>query len=127
MYQSLFSGIKIATHRQKNGCSILHLSVKAGKAKLTKFCIESGCDVNAQDMNGNVPLMYALHLANRKKRLPLVKLLVEAGAKFDIRNSNRKDVFNACFSNDDKVEFDDLASAKILLDAGANVNIKVIL
>lgn len=103
----------------------MHLSVKAGKAKLTEFCIEAGCDVNAQDNNGNVPLMYAIKLQDKEKRLSLIKLLVKAGAKFDIRNSDKKDALNACFIDSEDVEFDDLDSAKILLDGGADVNIKV--
>lgn len=68
------------------GKTALHYAVEKGHMKMVKILIEClEADVNIQDFDGNTPL----HIACRNKSTDLISVLLQSGAKVDIRNKKR--------------------------------------
>jgi ankyrin repeat protein len=61
---------------QATGESTLHLAIEAGRLKLVKLLLETGCDVDATDLEGCTPLWSACRIG----RLDMVKVMVGHGA-----------------------------------------------
>lgn len=131
--QRLLKGVNLVEYRENDGSTLLHLAARAFNACFIKYLIEAGCDVNARNNQQDVPLHSIMTFSegNIEERVPVVKLLVQAGANMDLKNSFGDDALNLCISGDSHCDwdsiFDDLVTAKVLLDAGADVNIQVII
>lgn len=65
-----------------------HPDSLASRAPLVAFLIASGADVNARTMDGETPLFYAL------QDVESMKLLLDAGAKTDVKNKNDETPFD---------------------------------
>ena len=63
----------------------LHLAGQMGHAKISRFLLERGADVTAQDKNGSTPL----HLSSQCEQLEVVVMLIEHGADVTAQNEDR--------------------------------------
>jgi uncharacterized protein len=62
------------------------------KVKIVEIILNAGVDVNAQDKMGRTALMYSVQKENSDRKI--FKMLMKAGARIDIIDSEGKDVFN---------------------------------
>ena len=60
-----------------------HSLIAAPKPQLVRILLERGADVNAQNRYGITPLLVALDINN----LEIVEMLLQAGAKLDLKDS----------------------------------------
>jgi len=91
----------------------LHLCTK--HTEVMQILIRHGADVNASDVHGRTPLYFAVTLAGKAS----VKLLLESGAKVDVRDVARKMTPLHLASAFGKEEI-----AQLLIAHGADVNAK---
>ncbi|GAW80528.1 hypothetical protein, conserved [Plasmodium gonderi] len=77
-------------HKDANGMSPLHISVKCGHLNIAKFLIENNANINITDNEGQSPIFYAII----NKHYDIVKLLVENGADVQIRDNNDASVYD---------------------------------
>lgn len=63
-----------------DGCSALHLAVRAGYAATVDVLLRRGCEVDAEDPGGNTPLGYLVFANRRADRPSLARRLLAAGA-----------------------------------------------
>lgn len=89
----------------------LHFAIGWGNKEFVDILISAGADVNAQDAFGDLPLFYAV----RKNRVKIAELLIKAGA-----NVNAQDIE----ANTPLHWADNESMKKLLIDAGANDNMK---
>jgi len=66
----------------KNGATLLHAAAEAGNLDVVKFYISQNLDLNAADMSGRTPLMYACE--GQRCPLEVIKFLVSRGAKTEV-------------------------------------------
>lgn len=52
--------------------------------KYSQILIEHGSDIDAPDLLGNTPL----HNASTYGRLPLIRLLIDFGCQYDVKNND---------------------------------------
>jgi ankyrin repeat protein len=91
----------------------LHLAVLKADRPLVQQLLADGADPHAVDGSGHTALMEALYnTAGTKARLPIVKLLVEAGASLAVRDRFGNGVLQLCAS--------DPARVRALLKLGAD-------
>lgn len=60
----------------ENGWTALMFAINNGSAKIVDVLIESGADVNIEDLNGLTPIKFARRTGNKE----IVSLLLKAGA-----------------------------------------------
>lgn len=63
-----------------HGRSSLHIAVENGHEEIISLLLESGCDVNIQNVNGLTPLMYLVASKRIDCSTKLTKLLLESEA-----------------------------------------------
>jgi hypothetical protein len=72
------------------GASLLHVAAEYGNLNAARVLIEMGAEVDARasvdeyGLNGHSPLFHTVN-SNRNRSLPILELLLEAGARTDIR------------------------------------------
>jgi len=72
------------------GASLLHVAAEFGNVKATRVLLEMGADVDARasfdecGLNGHTPLFHTVN-SNNNRSAPLLDLLLDAGAKPDVR------------------------------------------
>lgn len=72
------------------GASLLHVAAEYGNTNAAQMLIELGADVNAQastdddGLNGHTPIFHTVN-SSRNRSAPILQLLLDAGAKSDIR------------------------------------------
>ncbi|MCE9592025.1 MAG: ankyrin repeat domain-containing protein [Planctomycetes bacterium] len=72
------------------GVSLLHVTAEYGNLNAARALIEAGADVNAaaaideHGLNGHTPLFHTVN-SNRNRSEPVMKLLLAAGARADVR------------------------------------------
>lgn len=93
-----------------DGTPLLAIAAQcSAPADVIKFLMASGCSINAQDKNGNTPLIWAAYGGNAA----LVSYVIECGA--DVRIKNTKGLTALQFAYKEK--FEDVE--RVLLHAGA--------
>ncbi|KAF7924028.1 hypothetical protein EAE99_006689 [Botrytis elliptica] len=105
----------------------LHSAVQHSRgSKLVQLLIDSGIDINGQDVQGDV----ALHLElKRRPRFPIIRDLLRARASTSIKNNNGETALDTR-SEDGKTVVHHAAAQnsretlKLLLDRGASINTK---
>lgn len=111
----LFKGADINSENSKSN-SPLHESLINGKNEIAKILIEKGADVQKQNLEGKTPL----HYAARYSRIPILELLISKGVNLEVQDKNRKHtplLYLSMMANN-------ADAAKILIEKGANVNVK---
>lgn len=80
----------ISTFTPLIGATLLHVAAEYGNANVARVLIEMGADVNAKaavddfGLNGHTPLFHTVN-SNGNRSLPILRLLLDAGAKSDVR------------------------------------------
>ncbi len=94
------AGAEVATHRVSMACAftplrgatLLHVAAEYGHLATARRLIALGADVNAaaavddQGFNGHTPLFHTVN-SNGNRSAPVMRLLLDAGARADIRLS----------------------------------------
>ncbi len=65
--------------------------------------IDSGADVNSCNKNGTTPLMYAKTAAFGNGDLQIMKILIQAGARVEIKDNNGKNALEYAIDNSTKI------------------------
>ncbi len=94
----------------------LHEGCRFQKVKIVDLLLQHGADVDAKDYAGNTPLHDAVDGRN-KKSSQIVKLLLNKNAKCDVKNNDGETPLCAA------VNGCDIESVKLLIAAGADVNL----
>jgi ankyrin repeat protein len=93
----------------------LHFAAELGSLEVAKFLIKNGADVNAKGENGSTPL----HQAVLKHNTNIVSLLISNKANINAQTTAKiTPLMLAC-----GIAYD-YEIAKILIESGADVNIK---
>jgi hypothetical protein len=72
------------------GASLLHVAAEYGNPGVARVLIELGAEIDARasvdeyGLNGHTPLFHTVN-SNKNRSLPILELLIEAGARTDIR------------------------------------------
>jgi ankyrin repeat protein len=150
----LESGADPATKNEK-GYTPLHTASFGNNYEVVRLLLEYGCSISAQDEEGNTPLHYAcrpdgsesfvrsllehgadigmqnakgltpLHIASGSDNIPIMKVLLEAGAVklLEIEDNARlTPLLLACWAN--SLSNNNTEAIKLLLSHGANVKIQ---
>jgi ankyrin repeat protein len=103
----------ILDSRDGDGMTPLHHAARDGNAVLVDYLIEKGAKTDIQNNQGKTPL----HLAATFDRKDAVAALVKRGAALETRDPYGRTAFVLCAR-----ERGGVGTAKLLLDAGADIN-----
>lgn len=103
----------ILDSRDSDGMTALHHAARDGNAALIDYLIDKGAKTEIQSNQGKTPL----HLAATFDRKDAVAALVRRGATLETRDSYGRTAFVLCAR-----ERGGVATAKVLLEAGADIN-----
>lgn len=103
----------LAVATDDDGRTPLQLAAAHGHVELCAVLLEAGADVNAADEDGETPL----HSAIRRNQLAAAGLLLQRGADTEARNAYGRTPLLLVAR-----ETGNLEMARVLIDAGANVN-----
>jgi ankyrin repeat protein len=104
---------QILDSRDGDGMTPLHHAARDGNAVLIDYLIEKGAKTEIQNNQGKTPL----HLAATFDRKDAVETLVKYGAQLETRDPYGRTAFVLCAR-----ERGGVATAKVLLDAGTDIN-----
>jgi hypothetical protein len=117
---ALAEGFKVNT-KDDLGRTLLMFAAESGCAGIVKILLGSGAKLDIRDhlhlydSGGRT----ALHRAAAKNHVEVIKALLAAGANVDLTDKSKITPLAAAFEN---AETDDVTTAEILLEAGANPN-----
>jgi ankyrin repeat protein len=103
----------ILDSRDGDGMTPLHHAARDGNAVLVNYLIDKGAKIEIQNNQGKTPL----HLAATFDRKDAVAVLVKRGAALETRDPYGRTAFVLCAR-----ERGGVGTAKLLLDAGADIN-----
>lgn len=103
-----------------SGWTALHSVASVGPEDLANELVAKGADVNAQTDLGLTPLM----MAARRRRPRIVELLIRSGAAIEARDSTRATALVWAAEGDQDEAGGDPKSIRLLVIAGANVNVQ---
>ncbi len=112
-------GRSIKIKDKSSGKTMLHLATQSGNLEIVKLLTDSGANINAKDKLGRTPLL-TLGGEDEIETEKILRFLIEKGADVNIQNKdedNQTLLMSAC--DNDKLEI-----VKLLLEAGANPNLK---
>ena len=75
--------------RGRYGLTALHYAVRGGKLLLIKLLLERGARTDALDSDGLTPLLHLSKTRSKADPIPVMELLVAAGANVDARDENQ--------------------------------------
>ncbi|MES2625443.1 MAG: ankyrin repeat domain-containing protein [Pseudomonadota bacterium] len=122
--------ISVPEKMKRGGLTALHFAVREGDLESTKVLVEAGADVNQKSEFGWTPLL----TATQNRFYELGKYLLEHGADPNIANEGGWNPLYIATDNRNieggdyptrKPDMDHLAYIKLLLDAGANPNLRM--
>jgi len=82
MLEEIFSCFSVPDLTDPQGNTLLHVACQNGNKRALRFLLKQGCDINAQNRNGNTPL----HYAYAYKYIELATYLESKGADGKIAN-----------------------------------------
>lgn len=100
----------------KFGNTPLHLSAGNGYSETTKILIEAGASVNAADDREHTPLDYVIFRTKSEEKTELINLLMSKGTQITAENLGK--------AMQIAITFNDPATAKMLIEAGANTHVE---
>lgn len=98
------------------GCNALHLAAQFGHTAIVAYLVAKGMNIDQPNANGMTPLMWS---AYRVSKVDPTRLLLTLGASHKLADSDQKNTALHW-----AVLGKNLTSITLLLDAGANVDIK---
>ena len=119
----LKAGARPNASLSRTGETVLMTCARTGNASAVRLLLANGADVNAAEHSrGQTSLMWAV----AEKHPEVVRALIEHGADVHASTNDRTDIYERTLGGFTPLLFavrvGDLVSARILLDAGADVN-----
>ena len=104
---------QVVNSRDAEGQTPLHYAAYGGDSAVVNFLIDHGAKLEIQDIRAKTPL----HIAATNDRKDVVAILLRRGAAVDVRDDYERTALVLCAR-----ERGHAATARVLLDAGADVN-----
>lgn len=115
--QSVVSGFDIGT-QDSRGQTVLHVAVEHGNFEIVKFLLEKGAKVNAKTKLKQTPMLMLEDNLNEISTIEILGSLIAKGVNVNVQDQEKQTLLMmAC-------EDDNLEITRILLQAGANPNLK---
>jgi biopolymer transport protein ExbD len=115
----ILQGKSLKIKDKLSGKTMLHLATQSGNLEIVKLLTDSGANINAKDKLGHTPLL-TLGGEDEIKTEKILRFLIEKGANLNIQNKDEDNQTLLMSSYDN----DKLEIVKLLLEAGANPNLK---
>lgn len=112
------TGVTLLDYRNGYNGTLLHEAAELGSPILTKYFIEVGLNIEAQDFRGTTPLISASKNDNSETRIQIVEILIEAKANVNAMAEGKPALHH--FLDNSQRE-----SAILLIEKGADINCKV--
>ncbi|CAH0549306.1 unnamed protein product [Brassicogethes aeneus] len=106
-------GADVNLRGSKSNATALHVAAATGNVEIAKVLLSKDADIDAQDINGYSPLIYAV----RKNHTETAKFLINKGADVNLRGS--KDNATALH---DAAATGNVEIANVLVSNGADIN-----
>ncbi|KAJ8672623.1 hypothetical protein QAD02_003882 [Eretmocerus hayati] len=98
--------------------SHMHDAVHCGDVELVKYLFDAGADLDRISSDGLGPIHLAVCLLNGKKRLQMIKQLIDIGSDVNIKNTGGF----TCLHWVAKQNVDRIILTRMLFEAGAEIN-----
>ncbi|MCC8371140.1 MAG: ankyrin repeat domain-containing protein [Rickettsia endosymbiont of Stiretrus anchorago] len=112
-------GINIDILKEPNKYTLLYDSITKNLQEVATFLLEKGGSPNIQDWCSYTPLHYIIMAAYGKYRIEIVELLIKKCTNLEL-----KDLFDLTFIQE-AVRFNNKEATQLLIQYGANIDIKV--
>ncbi len=125
--EELLTASKSIDNIDKNGDTALTLAVKENNIELVKLILDKDANIN---LNSNISdynyKLSPLMIASQNNNKEIVNLLIERGANVNLINSYSMTALMATIYDRSEVTSEKIEIMKILIDAGADVNLSII-
>jgi hypothetical protein len=105
--------------QDRSKVSMLHVAAQSGNLEIIELLVKAGAKINAKDRRGRTPILM-IDSDEEETAIKIFKLFISKGADVDVPDPDEREMtllMKAC-------ESDSLEGVKILLEAGANPNLK---
>lgn len=89
--------------RDAGGRTALMIACRAGQLEAARLLLAAGTDVNAANVNGTTPLMYAKTAAVGGGNTDLLQLLLDSGADINARDNSGRTALDYVMVNSETV------------------------